>query len=295
MKTKTIILSNINTDSNISGRGILSFYIEDEILYCKLRLYNIPSFYRYTKLAIYHQDQVYSANLLERNGCFESSFVGDFDLEKDFYSAVIDTTNDNKIIIAGGTYSGFFFENLKDELSSVIPDNNTVDSLGAEENKVNEIEKYTNCSDCSNCKYKQFFYEYNPKQDLQTLADQSTQESTVQNYTETTIPENLIESIIPQFDYIFEKYPINQELSALIENSKFVEMNENSQCFSIGAIYQDNNIKYICYAVKSSYNQPAPSELGDHYQWVPTDAEDPLSDGYYIVFQDATDLKIVEL
>ena len=54
-------------------------------------------------------------------------------------------------------------------------------------------------------------------------------------------------------------------------------------------------MKYICYAVFETYNTPAPEEIGEHYQWLPIDKEDPLSDGYYIVFQDTADLKIVEL
>ena len=56
-----------------------------------------------------------------------------------------------------------------------------------------------------------------------------------------------------------------------------------------------DEIKYICYAVMRSTNCQPPKELGEHYQWLPLDKDDPLSDGYFIVFQDATDLKIVEL
>lgn len=294
MKTKTIILSNPDQNSSDKGRGILSFYIEDEILICKLRLYNIARFDRYAKLAVYHQNEVYSANLLERNGCFETSLVGNFDIDKDFYTAVIDTTNNNTVIIAGGTYSGFFFEN------SIFEENQTDTSkdetINQEEFKDDPISN--NCCDCANCKYKEYFYQSNQSQP-------ATQQSVDEDYSETDTSnkekienfsaESLLENIIPQFDYIFEKYPINQEISALIENSKFVDIEENSQTFSIGAIYEKNEIKYICYAVKSHYNQPAPTELGEHFQWLPTDPEDPLSDGYYIVFQDIVDLKIVEL
>lgn len=293
MKTKTIILSNPNNDINITGRGILSFYIEDDLLLCKLRLYNLAPLDRYAKLAIYHQDQVYSANLLERNGCFETSLVGNFDIEQDFYSAVIDTTNNNNILIAGGTYAGFFFENLNQELSSQDNEENTIST---EEH----VDICDDCSNCTNCKYKQFFYEYNQENqpDRQSKITHNTvqpEEQSIGSHIEEKITETLLDNIAPQFDFIFEKYPLNQELSNLIENSKFVELQENSQCFSIGAIYENDEIKYICYAVKSSYNQPAPAELGEHYQWLPIDPQDPLSDGYYLVFQDIVDLKIVEL
>ncbi|MBQ3047401.1 MAG: hypothetical protein IJD48_00095, partial [Clostridia bacterium] len=104
-----------------------------------------------------------------------------------------------------------------------------------------------------------------------------------------------LENLTPQFNYIFENYPQNKELISLIENSNFVEINNENSSYSIGAIYKDNKIKYLCYAVKSTYNTPAPSELGEHYQWLPIDKSDPLTDGYYLVFQDAQDLKILEL
>ena len=295
MKTKTIILSNPNQNFSNSGRGILSFYIEDEILICKLRLYNITALDQFTKLAIYHENEVYSANLLHRNGCYESSLVGDFDIDKDFYAAVIDTSNNNSIIIAGGTYAGFFFESSLFEEKQNQTINESLSKNNFENNTPNI--DFDNCKDCTNCKYKEYFYENSQK-----LAANFQPITNIEQH-EQTIPaeehkqrnsDNLLENIVPQFDYIFEKYPSNQELSKLIENSKFVDIEENSQVFSIGVIYEKTEIKYLCYAVKSYYNQPAPNELGEHFQWLPSDPEDPLSDGYYIVFQDAIDLKIVE-
>ena len=108
MKSKTIILSQ-NETSNNSSRGILTLYIEDELLKSKLRLYNSKPLSKDCKLGIYHNKEVFSANMLERNGVYESSFVGDFEMDKDFYCAIIDTSNNNQVLLAGGTYSGYFF------------------------------------------------------------------------------------------------------------------------------------------------------------------------------------------
>ena len=102
----------------------------------------------------------------------------------------------------------------------------------------------------------------------------------------------MLQKIIPQFDYIFKNYSPNDELNKLVENGKFVKMEGGD--YSLGAIYESDQIKYICYAVKCNYNTPAPSEIGEHYQWLPLNSTDPLSEGYYIVFQDAEDLKIIE-
>ena len=106
MKSKTIILSN----ENEKGRGILTIFEEDGLLQCRLRLYNTPKLTRFCKLGIYHNSEVFSANLLEKNNTYTSSMVGDFNIDNDFYSAIIDTENNNQVILSGGTYAGFFFK-----------------------------------------------------------------------------------------------------------------------------------------------------------------------------------------
>ena len=80
MKSKTIILSN----EHEAGRGILTLYEENGLLECRIRLYNINKLNRYCKLGIFHQNQVYSANLLEKNGVYTSSMDGEFNIENHF-------------------------------------------------------------------------------------------------------------------------------------------------------------------------------------------------------------------
>ena len=175
----------------------------------------------------------------------------------------------------------------------------------------NECEN--DCDKCKNCKYKEFFYSqtdcFSYKNDLisneeQQLMDKKETEpqeqkfnnmENQQNTTNEANKLNIISSLIPQFKYVFENYPQDDVLCGLLPNGKFVKINENGDEFSIGAIYKDDEMKYICYAVLCDYNSPVPVELGEHHQWLPLDKEDPLSQCYYIVFQDAQDLKIVEL
>lgn len=308
MKSKTIIISSqYNYENSKSGRGILTLFQEDDLLKCRLRLYNVNKLSRYCKLAIYHNNEVFSANILEKNGVYESSFVGDFDIDKDFYSAIIDTANDNNVILSGGTYAGFYFndnsvfekENMNNNFKNIEKENpNTNLYEYNNETDVASTQNCNNCDKCNKCKYKEYFY---------SNANTQTEERLIQNNqeipTEETKPTNIkeektksiISAIIPQFKYVFENYEQDKTLNNLIPNSKFVKINENNEQYSIGAIYDNEEMKYICYAVMCNYNTPAPIELGEHYQWLPLDKEDPLSEGYYIVFQDAKDLKILEL
>ena len=345
MKSKTII---INSEHDPKQRGILTLFEEDDLLKCRIRPYNMPTLNKFCKLAIYHQNQVYSANMIERNGTYESSMVGDFDIDKDFYSAIVDTNNNNEVLLSGGTYGGFFFndgfDETKNSVFKKIEPVNFENSL--EPNKSETTEKLPNLNerktmhnqenkecfgDCAHCQYKEYFYANTENFQTKSNLNQENNFSTIQPQSETnnlqdkpksTENENTIKTesttqtkpnaenqsennnssseqtilsaIIPQFEYIFNNYPHDEELNSLLPYSKFVKINEGDECYSIGAMYDDEQIKYICYAIKREYNQTPPEEIGSNYQWLPCDKEDPLSDGYFIVFQDAKDLHILQ-
>jgi len=342
MKSKTIILSS-EEGTNKTGRGILTIYSEDNLLKCRLRLYNVEKLNKFCKLGIYHNKQVYSANLIERNGTYFSSLVGDFDINNDFYTAIINTQLNNSVIVAGGTYAGHFF-NENAVFSEIEPTQNKTDLITPIVSKEELKECDNNCDKCANCVYKEYFYANNsnlPNLNAETPEDlinnkainnefnnpPNTQEINENKYT--TLKENsinklenlpneeinnsninkelkkdelnslehnqLLNSLQQQFTTLFNNYPQNEELNNLIENSKFVTINENNNSYSIGAIYEQENLKYLCYAVKGLYNSSPPTEIGDHFQWVPLDSKDPLTDGYFVVFQDSKDFKILDI
>lgn len=311
MKSKTIILSSLDSHNPRAGRGILTLTNEDDVTSCKLRLYNIMNLPVQSKLGIYINNKVIGEKLVSRNGYYDCKISEPIELEQDFYTAVVDTENKNKVVIAGGTYAGFYFEDTDfSENSSEIE---------ANEEKINNCssDKIDDCDKCARCKYKEYFYsEQSESKNLQsedkqntvsTDANASSADASLNSVQQTSSQEeqdlnshksdipSIINSILPQFNYIFENYPVNEELNNLMEDSKFVTINEAGEEYSIGAIFSEGKMKYICYATKTRYNTPAPEELGKYHQWLPLDPEDPLSDGYQIVFQDASDLKIIEI
>ena len=167
MKSKTIILSPQNENSN--ARGILTLFTEDDLLKCRIRLYSIPNLSVDCKLGIYHNSQVYTANLLNKGGQYESSFVGDFNMDSDFYCAIINTAQNNSPVLAGGTYSGYYFNN-----TSVFEDEKTEE---LEQEKLhNKTEKSCdNCDKCASCKYKEYFY--SSQTQVQNKPEQKTEDS----------------------------------------------------------------------------------------------------------------------
>lgn len=297
MKSKTIILSAPDE----KGRGIMTLFEEDDLLQIRLRLYNVEKLSRSCKLGIYHNEKTYTANMLEKNGAYTSSMVGDFDIDKDFYSAIIDTSSNNEVKLSGGTYAGCFFNDY-----SVFDEQPKVEEKFSHD-RAPKVEEKTECESedcdkCLNCKYKEYFYSHILPEDEQetdielkeTKIEKSepVEISSLENQ-ESETNSSMLKDIIPQFEYIFNNYPMDDELMSLLPNGKFVRISENNEQYSLGALYEQGEMKYICYAVFSLCNSNPPSELGENYQWLPIDKEDPLSDGYYIVFQDANTLNIL--
>lgn len=324
MKSKTIIIS----EQNSSGRGILTLYMEDDLLKGKLRIYDLPKLSASCKLGIYHNNEVFSSNLIYKNGFYATSLVGNFNLDADFYTAIIDTSLNNKVILSGGTYAGFYFDDNSVFSPLAEEEKPTYEQLLADEDyninykhetehpnqnieahetpQQNQTEpqptlqtENLNCNhpDCANCKYKEYFYSNNPLPEILHTeeANKIETDKTSQIQENDNNITSIFDSLLPQFDYILKNYPENEELNKLIENAKFVRIAEGESNYSLGAIYENQNMQYICYAIKCNYNTPAPEELGKFYQWLPTDPTDPLSEGYYIVYQDAHDLKIIEI
>ena len=287
MESKTLIISPI--EDGKSSRGIVTLYLEDELLKCKIRLYNVEKLDEYHKIGVYHQNEVFKANLLEKNGVYLSSFVGDFDMQQDFYVAIINTNN-NMVVLAGGTYGVHFNNYSMFQNSSSLVQNAKQEQEDVLQVNQNQENCCDNCEKCKTCKYKEFFYAQHTEINLSNAETLKSQ-----NEVEDAKVYNVLNSIIPQFKYVFENYEHNQELNILIRGGKFVKITDQNEEYSIGTIEKNGEVKYICYAVKAKYNTNPPSDIGKHYQWLPIDNEDPLSDGYFVVFQDAKDLKILEL
>ncbi|MBQ8430451.1 MAG: hypothetical protein IJX26_00695 [Clostridia bacterium] len=368
MKSKTIILSSEKKFISNSPRAILTFINEGSSTEGKIRLYNLSKLTDSTKLGIYYNQEIYSANLFYRHDCYTFSLDNQFNLSQNIYCALIDVENKNEVVLSGGSDMSF---NFSDSLSN-IEENEDIETLSQENDEINEdlnavyqpcedINEISNnsnlsantvnenlCSNCKNCIYKEFFYSHqkqdevdmNNEEDIGELNNKieieenietaeikdinnnditQTQEletnnleeiqSTNINEDETNVKiedykdktqeetEKFLLSITEQLDEMFKNYPLDNVIMNIIPNSKVIKVEENlnETNYIIGVIYENDEIKYLLYGVPAKYNSTPPQELGEHYQWLALDAEDPLSDGYFLIYQDATDGKIVPI
>lgn len=94
--------------------------------------------------------------------------------------------------------------------------------------------------------------------------------------------------ISEQLEELFSRYPKEENLCKLIENSNWVKIDTeiDNKYHVVGIISDSNDIRYICYGVPGSYNIEPPSEMRNYSQWLPTDTLDPYNNGYWVMYQD---------
>ena len=107
--------------------------------------------------------------------------------------------------------------------------------------------------------------------------------------------ENFLNEIVEQIDEMFKLYPEDNLLNSIIPDSRFIKVDNNDQSYVLGIIYEDKMMKYIAYGVPAKYNSLPPADLGKNYQWLALNPNDVMSDGYFMIYQNALNGKIVEL
>lgn len=139
------------------------------------------------------------------------------------------------------------------------------------------------------------------KENMQNVSKQKLQQDNSDNsdnQTKKPIDDigDFLSTISEQIDEMLIKYPTENTIMELVPNSKFIKIEDEyeNNTYVIGVIYENSKIKYLAYGVPAKYNTPAPKELGSNYQWIPIDFNDPMTDGYYVLYQDAVDGSIIK-
>lgn len=129
------------------------------------------------------------------------------------------------------------------------------------------------------------------------IRDPAQDQQQVQEHKQNSSGVPFLDNINDQIQELLENYPPEKQLENIIPDAKFVRINDNEadNYYVLGVIYQNDKIKYIAYGVPGTFNSEPPAELQDKSQWLPLDVEDPLSDGYYLIYQDANTGNLVDL
>lgn len=166
--------------------------------------------------------------------------------------------------------------------------------------KIEKINQKNNSIDQNKNEINVFEYNKNNNQNKENVASKIKSENKFtekKEFKKATESINFFDGMLEQFDNIFKQYPIEEKLQYILPDSKFVIIEDKYlfDSYILGAIYEDEKIKYLAYGVPATYNSEPPIEMKDNCQWLPLDLEDPLSDGYYIMYQDASSGELLQI
>ena len=92
-----------------------------------------------------------------------------------------------------------------------------------------------------------------------------------------------------EIDALFQNYPRDQTLVGAFSCSEWVRVKgeENAPQYLVGVIYDDDKVKYICYALLAEDKSSPPEEIKDACTFVPVSALTGAK-GFFVIFQSAT-------
>ncbi len=117
----------------------------------------------------------------------------------------------------------------------------------------------------------------------------------VVNSSQNYIPSKIFyEQIATQLDELFATCERAKDLEELMQDTKWVKIDFDSQgkFYVVGVI--GSPAQYICYGVPATYTPAPPTQLGSGSRWLPLKAEKPEDKGYWLMFQDAISGETIE-
>lgn len=303
---KSIVLNGVE---DISCKGILSIEKNGDNVTGDLRLYNFNSEPNgIISLGIYSDDKVYKAGLT-RIGDMFFSFKSELNkIPLNFSCAVVNFDGGEPKPLLYGNSNGYenfdkIFDAVIDKLKNVsssqkveeILDEYNINFSDEEQEEIDkEIERNmtdldtrlmceNEVKDCENCEYKKFYLS-NTCVSQKNIQSHEIDEQEKEDEMEISFYEDMKEHI----EKLFENNPHEDYLENLLPNSKFVrvELEENNY-YVLGLIYEENEIKYICYGVPGIYQKNPPKQLTGNPIWFPIDEDKEEGFGYWLSYQDA--------
>ncbi len=150
-----------------------------------------------------------------------------------------------------------------------VLDDNHIELEDQEEIDAEIDKEISSCGDkCTTCKYRYAFF-----------SDEESPHKT----------ESFYDSISEDISNLFSTHSEEEFLSQIIPFSKWVkiENDDDDNYYVLGLIYENDQVKYICYGVPGLYTDAPPKELREYAEWLPLDSTKENEYGYWITYQDA--------
>lgn len=106
---------------------------------------------------------------------------------------------------------------------------------------------------------------------------------------------NFYQSVKPQIDDMFVRYPAERRLSSLVPNSKWVRVDVDANDYYVVGVLFDLSLPiFVCYGIPGVRSVPPPAEIADASVWLPLDPARPDGEGFWVIYQSATDGKCIK-
>lgn len=295
---KSIVLCDIDGKSN--KKAVLTLEKNESDVAGTVRLYNFPTELEGILTLGFHVDKrvIKSGLTRKANGLYTFFLTDDF-LSKNFSCAVVQFKQAQAVPILYGSSEGRdedIYGSIIAEISQDSSLKNVTNVLDkhkveyADEEK-QEIEKeIDNClsGNCSECIYKKYFFEnHQTKTEVQDMIEKTPEKEEVEEKQEKEV--SFVDRLKPQIDKLFEKNPIENNLQAMIPDSKWikVEYEDDGDFYVFGLLYEHDEIKYVCYGVPAVFEEEPPKELAGYPVFLPLNSNDKKGFGYWLTYQDA--------
>lgn len=320
---KNIVLIPADYNGVNNQKGILNVCFTDRQVECTIKCFNIIPTSEKLSVAIMIGDSVFKSNVTAKDLEKFTYIIPKSLKENSKVSCVIICLHSDKenydTILWGSTETAKIFQNGT-FLESILQTNKTktqsnIDAVFENSNYRNEI-KETNF-------YNSLDSENEEKEDNNEslkISDDEMEDKNLQEYIdkvfEKTEPvksasfgekmfgledetnndanyEIFYNRVQEQVNSLLLNNPSFETLENVIESSKFCKVDTDDGYYVFGLIYDNENVKYLCYGVPAENNSSPPKELEGYCQWLPTDSEN--SSGFWISYQDAVTGKNVKM
>lgn len=250
------------------SNGLLEFYpIEN----------NICTLAEFTNL----NNSIACAVLQSVNNKILPTFIGATDKKEEFHSLILGSFSEltDKVTDAMAMRYAKNFETSDSEVESII-----------DEAVSNEVlcDALLNENKCHECIYRKAFFEAKEESLIQSVEEKQELEEiegVEESQKEVERLPAFYEQVKKSLDDLFMSYDRDELLKELIPNSDWVKVDYegSGDYYSVGLIYEEEQIKYISYAIPSVEGSSPPVELEEFSQWVNVNE----NSGYWLTYQDA--------
>lgn len=133
----------------------------------------------------------------------------------------------------------------------------------------------------------------NFREDINEKTNNTFFDKVIKNNDYQEVCGNFFDSIEKDIEKMLEIYPHNEELESLVYDSVWIDINIESEKYSLGIIKNNGIPEVIAYGIPCEDYELEKSNY-EKYDYLPLDRHNPYKNGYFLIYQNAKDGSILQ-